>query len=96
MQYQQLELDLWQELESAAAVPHSADLKQLCHLLEQVVAQLPQSQQLAAAASAIEQLVGIYARRADWLIATWKEAHAEPDAALPVLSKFRRASYASV
>ncbi len=84
MQYRQLELDLWQELEEAAAVPQSADLKQ-CHLLEPAVAQLPQPQQLAAA-EAIEQLVGIYARRADWLIATWKEAHAEPDAALPVLS----------
>lgn len=89
MQYQQLELDLWQELESAAAVPQSADLKQLCHLLEQAVAQLPQPQQLAAAAEAIEQLVEIYARRADWLIATWKEAYAEPDAALPVLSAER-------
>ncbi|WP_250126530.1 hypothetical protein [Chroococcidiopsis sp. CCMEE 29] len=86
MQFQQLELDLWQELEQAAAVPQLADLKQLCTLLEQAIAQLPQSQQLAAAGDAIGQIAQIYARRSQWLISTWEEAHAEADTTLPVLS----------
>lgn len=84
--YEQLELDLWQELEEAAAVPQLAQLNKLCDLLDQALSQLPESQQLVVAGNAIGQIAQIYARRFQWLIASWEEAHAELDTTLPVLS----------
>ena len=60
----QLEIDLWGELEDATAKPQSASLSQLCRLLDQAIADLPEQQQLQVAGSAIAQIAQIHSLRA--------------------------------
>jgi len=64
----QLELDLWQQLEAATQQPESADLRQLWQGLEQAIASVPRQQQLPMAATAIAQIIEVFALRADWLL----------------------------
>lgn len=78
-------LDFWQELREALALPEFANLKRLCELLEEVIAQLPELEQLAAAGEAIEQMVDLYALRFHLLMTVWEESDAVSEDALPVL-----------
>lgn len=80
------ELDLWQELKDALAVPQSADLKRLCQLLDWAIAQLPEQQQLDAAGQAIEQIAAVYTLKAEWLMTAWEMTHEITETSLPVLT----------
>lgn len=71
----QLELNLWQDLESAAAVPEAANLAELMQALEEAIAPLPQQLQLQTAAEGILRIAQVYASRSDWLLSSWEEAH---------------------
>ena len=82
---QPMEQDLWQALKDALALPESADLKRLCHLSDEAILQLPESQQLDAAGKAIEQIAAVYALKADWLLVTWEKTHEASEPSLPVL-----------
>lgn len=82
---QQMTIDLWQELKHGLAAPQSANLKQLCELLDWVIAQLPENQQLEVAGQAIEQMAEIYALRFRLLIGIWEDAEPPVEEALPVL-----------
>jgi hypothetical protein len=75
MQVTQLSLNLWEELEEAAAAPADTNFDALWQQLEQAIAPLPQQLQLACAAEAILKIVQIYASRSDWLLSSWEQAH---------------------
>lgn len=75
MQAIQLELDLWAELDLAAAAPEVAHLDSLWQALESAIAPLPQQLQLQTAAEGILRIAQVYASRSDWLLSSWEEAH---------------------
>ncbi len=75
MHFKQLELNLWDNLEEAAAAPESANFNDLWQQLEAAIAPLPQQFQLQTAAEGILKIVQIYASRSDWLLSSWEEAH---------------------
>jgi hypothetical protein len=85
MAMQQMTIDLWQELKHGLAAPQSANLKQLCELLDWAIAQLPENQQLEVAGQAIEQMAEIYALRFNLLIGIWEDVDPLVEKALPVL-----------
>ena len=64
----QLELSLWQDLETAANTPESADIKILFQDLERVVAEVQQDQRLILAADAIAKIVEIYVKKANLIL----------------------------
>jgi hypothetical protein len=76
MEIEQLELDLWNALEIARQFPETMDVRPLagisksalCDALEQAIVDQPLAEQLRVVAKGIEQLVGVYAERADYLI----------------------------
>jgi len=75
MHFKQLELNLWDNLEEAAAAPESANFNDLWQQLEAAIAPLPQHLQLHTAAECILKIVQIYASRSDWLLSSWEQAH---------------------
>ena len=77
MQATQLELNLWDELEQAAAEPEQVDLNLLWKELEQLLAGLPHEQKLHTAGKAIEQIAEGFALRSDFILSAWEEAHNE-------------------
>jgi hypothetical protein len=77
MEVVQLQLDLWQSIETAAQFPETADVRSLCWLLEQSVADQPLSEQLQVSAAAIAQIADVFVTRADLLITNWKQ-HYDP------------------
>ena len=85
MAMQQTATDFWQELRDGTARPQAANLKQLCELLDWVIAHLPEAQQLEMAGRAIEQMAEIYALRFNLLVENWEEADSFSGEALPVL-----------
>lgn len=66
MHFKQLELNLWDNLEEAAAAPESANFNDLWQQLEATIAPLPQQLQLQTAAEGILKIAQIYASRSDW------------------------------
>ncbi len=64
----QLELSLWQDLESATNAPETADIKILFQDLERVVAEVPEDKRLILAADAISQIVEIYVKKANLIL----------------------------
>ncbi len=75
MHFKQLELNLWDNLEQAAAAPESANFDDLWQHLEAAIAPLPQQLKLHTAAEGILKIVQIYASRSDWLLSSWEQAH---------------------
>ncbi|PSB23334.1 hypothetical protein C7B61_11800 [filamentous cyanobacterium CCP1] len=75
MEVQQLELDLWQSLETAARFPETADLRSLCDALEQTLSDQSLAEQLAVAGDVLVQLSEVCAARADLLISRWERRH---------------------
>lgn len=71
----QLELDLWQQLNQAEAVPVESDLQQLQERLDLVVAQLPLEEKLSTAGTALLQMAEILSRRAEVFLRDWRDAH---------------------
>lgn len=66
----QLELSLWENLETAITQPEAADLSQLWQDLEQAIAKTDKDQQLLLAGEAIAQIVEVYVLRVELLLAT--------------------------
>ncbi len=71
----QLELDLWQQLNQAEAVPVESDLQQLQERLDLVVAQLPLEEKLSTAGTALLQMAEILSRRAEVFLRDWRDAY---------------------
>lgn len=75
MEIQQLELDLWQSLETAAKFPQTADFPKLCNALDSAIAPQSTSEQLILGAEAIAQLSHIYAARVELLLCGWEQRY---------------------
>jgi hypothetical protein len=75
MEVQQLELDLWQSLETASRFPETADLRSLCDALEQTLSDQSLAEQLAVAGDVLVQLSQVHAARANLLISQWERRH---------------------
>jgi hypothetical protein len=83
MEIEQLELDLWNALEMARQFPETMDVRPLagisksalCDALEKAIVDQPLAEQLRVVAEGIEQLVGVYAERADCLIDGYECRH---------------------
>jgi hypothetical protein len=75
MEVLQLELDLWQSLEAAAQFPDTADMRSLCQVLEQTIADQPLSEQLQVGGEALVQIAAVFAARAHWFISDWESRH---------------------
>jgi hypothetical protein len=75
MEVQQLELDLWQSLETASRFPETADLRSLCDALEQTLSDQSLAEQLAVAGDVLVRLSEVHAARADLLISRWERRH---------------------
>lgn len=66
----QLELSLWKDLKAAATDPEAADVLQLWQDLEQVlINEVPEDQRLHLAGEAISQIVEVFARKANSMLA---------------------------
>jgi hypothetical protein len=80
MEVQQLELDLWQSLETASRFPETADLRSLCDALENTLVDQSLAAQLMVAGDVLVQISAVHAARADLLISGWERRHnpAEP------------------
>jgi hypothetical protein len=75
MEIQQLELDLWQSLETASRFPETANLRSLCDALEQTLSDQSLAEQLAVAGDVLVQLSAVHAARANLLISRWERRH---------------------
>jgi hypothetical protein len=75
MEVQQLELDLWQSLETASRFPETANLRSLCDALEQTFSDQSLAEQLTVAGDVLVQLSEICGARADLLISGWEHQH---------------------
>ncbi|MBW4517991.1 MAG: hypothetical protein KME11_22550 [Timaviella obliquedivisa GSE-PSE-MK23-08B] len=75
METEQLELDLWNALEKARQFPETMNVLLLCDALEHAIVDQPLAEQLRVVAEGIEQLVGVYAERADYLIDGYERRH---------------------
>jgi hypothetical protein len=75
MEVQQLELDLWQSLETASRFPETADLRSLCDALEQTISDQSLAEQLSVAGDVLVQLSEVHAARANLLISRWEHRH---------------------
>ena len=68
MNYQQLELPLWSQLQQSRLAPESIDLEAILDQAEQEIAQLPEAMQMQAAGEAILQLAQLQLLRSEVLI----------------------------
>ena len=75
MEVQQLELDLWQSLDTASRFPETADLRSLRDALEQTLSNQSLAEQLAVAGDVLVQISEVHAARADLLISRWERRH---------------------
>lgn len=75
MELQQLEIDLWQSLETATQFPETADVRSLCTALEQTITEQPLAEQLAVAGDVLMQLSEVYAARAELMFSRWERRH---------------------
>jgi hypothetical protein len=75
MEVQQLELNLWQSLETASRFPETADLRSLCDALEQTLSAQSLAEQLTVAGDVLVQLSEVHAARANLLISRWERRH---------------------
>jgi hypothetical protein len=85
MQAIQLELNLWNNLEAAAAQPLAANMNDLWQELEAAIAPVPQQLKLQIAAQAILRIAQIHASRAQRLLDDWEEIKEYDDE--PVLNE---------
>lgn len=75
MEIEQLEIDLWQSLETAAKFPQTADFPKLCNALDQAIAPQSTSEQLILGAEAISQLSHLYAARVELVLSDWERRY---------------------
>jgi len=75
MEIEQLELNLWDCLETALLFPQTADLHQLCDALDREIAMQPVSSQLTVAADVLVQLSQVYAKRVELSLSSWERRY---------------------
>jgi len=75
VEIEQLELDLWQSLETATKFPQIAEFCHLCTALELEIAERPVFEQLQVASNVIVQLSQIYAARVEILLSEWERRY---------------------
>lgn len=75
MKIEQLELDLWQSLETAAQFPQTADFPKLYNALDQAIAPQSTSEQLILGAEVIAQLSQLFAARVELLLCDWEQRY---------------------
>lgn len=75
MEIEQLELDLWQSLETAVKFPQTADFPKLYDSLDFALSQQSTLEQLLLGAEAISQLSQIYAARVELLLSDWERRY---------------------
>lgn len=80
MEIEQLELDLWRSLKTAALFPQTADFPKLCKALDQVIAPQSTSEQLILGAEAISQLSQLFAARVELLLSDWERRYSPTQA----------------
>ena len=78
MNYQQLELPLWSQLQLSRLAPESINLKAILDQAETEIAQLPEAMQMQAAGEAILQLAQLQLLRSQVLIDNWENAYRDP------------------
>ncbi len=78
MNYQQLELPLWSQLQLSRLAPESINLEAILDQAEQEIAQLPEAMQMQAAGEAILQLAQLQLLRSEVLIDSWENAYRDP------------------
>jgi hypothetical protein len=89
----QLKLDLWQQLQQAQDSPQDTDWRQLCLAFDQTIALTPTHQQLAIAATAIEQMAELLAARASLWFDDWgRSPDEEPVLDADLFAEFVRQS----
>ncbi len=78
MNFQQLELPLWSQLQLSRLAPESVNLEAILDQAEQEISQLPRSLQMQAAGEAIVQLAQLYSLRAEGMLDDWENAYRDP------------------
>lgn len=78
MKGEQLELDLWEELQRAQQMPETVQVAQMLDAMEVTVAQLPKAERLRFAGEALLQIANLCAVRAGLLMTEWEEAYRDP------------------
>lgn len=74
----QLDLPLWDTLRSAQMMPEQVDFEGLLEEVEEVISQVPESEQLRLAGEAFLQIAEIYAARSETWIEEWEQASRDP------------------
>lgn len=74
----QLELPLWETLQSAQLVPEQVDFERLLGEVEEAISQVPESEQLRLAGEAFLRLAEVYAARSETWIEEWEQASRDP------------------
>lgn len=84
MEIKQLELDLWQSLETAVKFPQTADFSKLCDALDLEIAPHSTREQLILVTEVITQLSQVYAARVELVFFDWQRRYnpTEPVVAL--------------
>lgn len=75
MEMQQLELNLWSELDRAARFPELAVFDEIYAALDFEMAPMSTAEQLQTAGDVLSQIVDIYASKSDLLIERWEQRH---------------------
>lgn len=94
MDFQQLELPLWSQLQSARLAPESVDLEAMLDQAESAIASLPESQQMEAAGEAILQLAQLCSLRSEVLIQNWENSYRDLHVATSFFSDIVRQTMA--
>ena len=72
------QLELWDELRSAQVMPEQVDVVALLDVMEEAIAQTPETDRLQVAGEALLQLADLCVKRSDILITQWEEANRDP------------------
>jgi len=75
---QQLELSLWNTLQSVQMTPEQMNLGELLVQVEEAIAQVPEAEQLRLAGEMLLRVTDLYAKRAEVLITEWEDSYRDP------------------
>lgn len=72
------QLELWNELRSAQAMPEQVDVVALLDTMDAAIAQIPEADRLQVAGEVLLQVAELCAVRAEALTTEWEEAYRDP------------------
>lgn len=78
MKAEQLELELWDQLQRAQQSPEFVDMESMLDAVETTMAHLPESEQLRFAGEALLQVAELCAARSDLWLTEWEETSRDP------------------